>query len=62
MGGHRVVHTAQHLHGGMGADVTYPIHRFFLAATQIGEALGGAAPMAAKIGREVAAGTTEPLA
>jgi alkylation response protein AidB-like acyl-CoA dehydrogenase len=62
MGGHRVVHTAQHLHGGMGADVTYPIHRFFLAATQIGEALGGAAPMAAKIGHEVAAGTTEPLA
>ena len=62
MGGHRVVHTAQHLHGGMGADVTYPIHRFFLVATQIGETLGGAAPMAAKIGHEVAAGTTKPLA
>jgi alkylation response protein AidB-like acyl-CoA dehydrogenase len=62
IGGHRVVHTAQHLHGGMGADVTYPIHRFFLVATQIGEALGGAAPMAARIGREVAAGTTAPLA
>jgi alkylation response protein AidB-like acyl-CoA dehydrogenase len=62
MGGHRVVHTAQHLHGGMGADVTYPIHRFFLAATQIGQALGGAAPMLAKIGREVAAGNSEPLA
>ena len=62
IGGHRVVHTAQHLHGGIGADVTYPIHRFFLAATQIGEALGGAAPMLATIGREIAAGTTEPLA
>jgi alkylation response protein AidB-like acyl-CoA dehydrogenase len=62
IGGHRVVHTAQHLHGGMGADVTYPIHRFFLVATQIGEALGGAAPMAATIGREVAAGTAAPLA
>lgn len=62
IGGHRVVHTAQHLHGGIGADVTYPIHRYFLAATQIGEALGGAAPMLAAIGREVAAGTTEPLA
>jgi alkylation response protein AidB-like acyl-CoA dehydrogenase len=62
MGGHRVVHTAQHLHGGMGADVTYPIHRFFLTATQIGQALGGAAPMLAKIGHEVAAGNTKPLA
>src|SRR5690606_4186128 len=29
IGGHRVVHTAQHLHGGMGADITYPIHRYF---------------------------------
>jgi 3-oxocholest-4-en-26-oyl-CoA dehydrogenase beta subunit len=62
IGGHRVVHTAQHLHGGIGADVTYPIHRFFLAATQIGETLGGAAPMLAAIGREVAAGTIGPLA
>lgn len=62
IGGHRVVHTAQHLHGGMGADVTYPIHRFFLTATQIGESLGGANPMAAAIGRAVAAGKTEPMA
>ncbi len=33
-GSHRVVHTAQHLHAGMGADVEYPIHRFFLWAKQ----------------------------
>ena len=26
-GGQRVVHTGQHLHGGMGADVDYPVHR-----------------------------------
>ena len=62
IGGHRVVHTAQHLHGGMGADVTYPIHRYFLTATQIAEALGGANPMVAAIGRAVAAGETEPMA
>ncbi|WP_156839538.1 acyl-CoA dehydrogenase family protein [Novosphingobium aquimarinum] len=62
IGGHRVVHTAQHLHGGMGADITYPIHRYFLTATQIGAALGGSAPMLARIGREVAAGATAPLA
>lgn len=29
-GGFRVVHAAQHLHGGMGADVDNHIHRFFL--------------------------------
>ncbi|AHE55087.1 acyl-CoA dehydrogenase family protein [Sphingomonas sanxanigenens] len=62
IGGHRVVHAAQHLHGGMGADITYPIHRYFLAATQIGEALGGASPMLAAIGAAVASGQTEPLA
>lgn len=62
IGGHRVVHTAQHLHGGMGADITYPIHRYFLTATQIGAALGGSAPMLARIGREVADGATAPLA
>jgi alkylation response protein AidB-like acyl-CoA dehydrogenase len=62
IGGHRVVHTAQHLHGGLGADITYPIHRYFLTATQIGVSLGGAAPMLARIGREVAAGAAAPLA
>lgn len=62
IGGHRVVHAAQHLHGGIGADVTYPIHRYFLTATQIGEALGGASPMLAMIGREIADGSTEALA
>lgn len=28
-GGHRVAHAAQHLHGGIGLDVEYPIHRYF---------------------------------
>lgn len=62
IGGHRVVHAAQHLHGGMGADITYPIHRYFLTATAIGETLGGAAPMLAAIGDAVASDQTEPLA
>ena len=34
-GGQRVVHTTQHLHGGMGADVDYPVHRYFLWGKQI---------------------------
>lgn len=28
-GGHRVVHAAQHLHGGVGLDLEFPIHRYF---------------------------------
>lgn len=28
-GGHRVAHAAQHLHGGIGLDVDYPVHRYF---------------------------------
>lgn len=28
-GGHRVAHAAQHLHGGVGVDVDYPVHRYF---------------------------------
>lgn len=61
LGGQRIVHTTQHLHGGMGADVDYPIHRFFLWARQIEAALGGAALNLAKIGAELAAGTPDPL-
>ena len=62
MGGHRVTHAAQHLHGGMGADVEYPIHRYFLQAKPNGLALGGAQSMLALIGAEIAAGRTLPLA
>jgi alkylation response protein AidB-like acyl-CoA dehydrogenase len=28
-GGHRVAHAAQHLHGGIGLDLEYPVHRYF---------------------------------
>jgi len=53
-GGHRVVHTAQHLHGGMGADVEYPIHRFFLWAKMINYSLGGATHQLQKLGELLA--------
>jgi alkylation response protein AidB-like acyl-CoA dehydrogenase len=61
LGGHRVTHAAQHLHGGMGADVEYPIHRYFLQAKPNGLLLGGAQSMLALIGAEIAAGRTRPL-
>jgi alkylation response protein AidB-like acyl-CoA dehydrogenase len=41
MGGHRVSHTCQHLHGGIGSDVDYPIHRFFLRLKHVAMTLGG---------------------
>lgn len=49
-GGHRIAHTAQHLHGGMGADVTYPIHRYFLWARALEMRLGGASAQLAALG------------
>ena len=54
-GGHRVVHVAQHLHGGLGADVDYPIHRYFLWGKQIEDTLGGAAVQLAELGASIAA-------
>ncbi|MEO5839964.1 MAG: acyl-CoA dehydrogenase family protein [Acidimicrobiales bacterium] len=41
-GGQRVVHAAQHLHGGMGVDRDYPVHRYFLWAKHLELSLGGA--------------------
>ncbi|MEV5953091.1 acyl-CoA dehydrogenase family protein [Streptomyces sp. NPDC051987] len=38
----RVVQTAQHLHGGFGADTEYALHRYHAWAKQIELALGGA--------------------
>lgn len=61
IGGHRVTHTAQHQHGGMGADVTYPIHRFFLAAKAVEIALGGTQPMLAELGGAIATGNARKL-
>jgi alkylation response protein AidB-like acyl-CoA dehydrogenase len=40
--GHIIGHTAQHYHGGTGADVTYPVHRFLLWSTALDIAGGGA--------------------
>ena len=52
--GHRVAHTAVHVHGGVGIDVDHPVHRYFLAAKQTEFALGGATGALLGIGRELA--------
>jgi 3-oxocholest-4-en-26-oyl-CoA dehydrogenase beta subunit len=52
--GQRVVHIAQHLHGGLGADIDYPVHRYFLWGKQIEVMLGGATQQLARLGRQIA--------
>ncbi len=54
-GGQRVVHAAQHLHGGMGVDRDYPLHRYFLRAKQLELFLGGATRQLQLLGRRLAA-------
>jgi len=44
--GLRTVHTTQHLHGGIGADVDYPIHRYFIWGREIAFTLGAGAVLA----------------
>jgi alkylation response protein AidB-like acyl-CoA dehydrogenase len=49
-GGQRVVHAAQHLHGGMGVDRDYPVHRYFLWAKHLELTLGGATHQLLRLG------------
>ncbi|GGO64854.1 acyl-CoA dehydrogenase family protein [Nonomuraea cavernae] len=37
----RALYTCQHLHGGLGLDVTYPLHRYFAQAKHLSHLLGG---------------------
>ncbi|HEX7303532.1 acyl-CoA dehydrogenase [Lentzea sp.] len=40
--GHRVAHTAVHVHGGTGIDMSHDVHRYFTAAKRHEFELGGA--------------------
>ena len=54
-GGHRVAHTAVHVHGGVGIDTSAETHRYFTAAKQNEFALGGATTQLLSIGAGLAA-------
>ena len=58
--GHRVAHTAVHVHGGLGIDTSYPVHRYFVAAKQHEFALGGATAQLRRIGAILAEPGPEP--
>jgi 3-oxocholest-4-en-26-oyl-CoA dehydrogenase beta subunit len=57
-GGQRVVHAASHLHGGVGVDRDYPLHRYFLLTRQIELTLGSANDSLRRLGKILA---TEPV-
>jgi 3-oxocholest-4-en-26-oyl-CoA dehydrogenase beta subunit len=52
--GHRVAHTAVHVHGGMGIATSYPLHRYFTAAKHNEFALGGATAQLRRLGAALA--------
>lgn len=59
--GHRVAHTAVHIHGGVGIDVDHPAHRYFIAAKRNEFALGGATAQLRRLGRRLAADPAGPI-
>ena len=48
--GHTAAHVALHIHGGIGQDLDYPAHRFFIWAKRNEHYLGGANRHAAALG------------
>jgi 3-oxocholest-4-en-26-oyl-CoA dehydrogenase beta subunit len=52
--GHRVAHTAVHVHGGVGIDLDGDVHRYFVAAKHNEFALGGATAQLRRIGAALA--------
>ena len=54
--GARIAATTQHVHGGIGIDTTYPLHRYFLWAKHNELALGSATAQLARLGTTYARG------
>ena len=50
-----MVHAAVHLHGGVGVDRDYPLHRYFLLTEQIELTLGGVHSSLQRLGSLLAA-------
>lgn len=48
--GHFVSHKAQHVHGGFGVDISYPIYRFLYWSRDIRANLGGSQSILAELG------------
>jgi alkylation response protein AidB-like acyl-CoA dehydrogenase len=59
-GGQLVGYAAQHLHGGIGIDVDYPLHRYYLWAKQVELTLGSAPLQLEQLGARLADGSLVP--
>ena len=46
----RAMQTCHHLHGGLGVDITYPLHRYYSQAKDLARLVGGAASRLDAIG------------
>ncbi len=55
--GNRITYAAQHLHGGIGIDLDYPLHRYYLWARQLSMTLGAATRQLVRIGEGLAGNT-----
>lgn len=53
-GAQQVVTAGQHLHGGIGSDIDYPVHRYFLWGIQLANQLGSASAHLARLGQLIA--------
>jgi len=58
-GGHRIAHTAVHVHGGVGVDTSHSLHRYFTAAKQNEFALGGATAQLRHLGGVIRSSASE---
>lgn len=54
--GQRVARAAQHLHGGMGVDRDYPLHRYYIWAKHLELMLGSGTRQLTRLGQLIAAG------
>lgn len=52
--GHQIGHKTQHVHGGIGVDLTYPIHRYLYWSRDLGQSLGGPAATLDRLGQWLA--------
>ncbi len=52
--GHRVSYAAQHLHGGIGVDIDYPLYRYCLWSKQIELSLGSSSHQLERLGSSLA--------
>jgi alkylation response protein AidB-like acyl-CoA dehydrogenase len=53
--GYRVTFSAQHIHGGVGVDREYPVHRYYIYARHLELMLGGSTHHLRRLGKLIAA-------